>query len=920
MTGSRVAADWAWISKDPAVGIAYSVLRASSAELDFGALMGRYVPGSPSAATPESAPEAPPWITLGPVGVSRDDDDVIMSVSVRDPWRDRDHAGRPVWPQRLLVVRFAELSAAQASYQTLWEAVRAVPIPDTDGAPLAITIQPQSPADLLPFFDEYGFETLAMLAATLLERPVAIADGSHLSREQRLAVFDAVSALLPYGLRAALSVSSSVNNTTQHGIRLVFADFANDGQQLVSLLDRAPVPGGAVGQRYLAMLRERAQTCGLAAVLEHLWRFRQPCSFDQSEDALTMLAQLDFIGGMLRALSQGPISLSDITDFLAHDQTPRIWKGLDARTRDNALTSLLVENSARVAAILARCWKFLGGDVTQRVNRQLDVGDLGLATWCLGVLSRARSGDDRLLGDLLVPDGRIGQGARWDRRFSTLVELMRRRPVPAPGNYPYACDQLRYAEASEWQARLVRELLTRELTDASSAVRARDWAGWLCGSPFSGAWARPDWVAAMDFLVLSPAGQGERSVRAIISQDAPWTLLLLRLGSREGRLGELVTAASESLIELAGATDRAGYDRERPEVVAELRADLRELGVRAGAAARVDAVLVLSDDEPRNLPVDPEDRHWAGEYLAGLRAALALDAVQKRVPDLEQRFLTFALSGGEARRPSWTGIWLLNAWAKDPERKRGLVEFILGRAPESRPLHGMLDDTYWNTVGQHPELVGYAAFGDLLTVTSWTVAHRDGLAFLRHDSGDGVLSTRLARACYEARRAGLTVEEIMRALAEADAASIPAWDLDNVLREFQGLLFQLASTDDLAAERQASERDLFECYGLIVDGGAPALGAEFAEEFGDYLDRRLEDEIKTRQEMREELSARRRSRGRGSSRKGIRSFFSGPQSKAPGKQDGGAPRSAQAGAGTDPGSPAEGITGDHAEGSRAHRP
>ena len=188
MPGSQVVADWAWISKDPAAGIGYSVLKASTADVDFGAIMGRYVPGSPSSVMPESAPDTPPWVTFGPVAVSRDD--VLMSVSVRDPWRDRDHAGRPVWPQRLLVTRFGALATADASYQTVWEAVRDVQVQDHDAAPLALTIRPQLREELLPVIEEYGFDRLAILAAALLEGPIAIADGSHLPRERRLAVLE----------------------------------------------------------------------------------------------------------------------------------------------------------------------------------------------------------------------------------------------------------------------------------------------------------------------------------------------------------------------------------------------------------------------------------------------------------------------------------------------------------------------------------------------------------------------------------------------------------------------------------------------------------------------------------------------------------------------------------------------------------
>ena len=76
-----------------------------------------------------------------------------------------------------------------------------------------------------------------------------------------------------------------------------------------------------------------------------------------------------------------------------------------------------------------------------------------------------------------------------------------------------------------------------------------------------------------------------------------------------------------------------------------------------------------------------------------------------------------------------------------------------------------------------------------------------------------------------------------------------------MLREFHWLRYLLGPLEDL----RASEDELSGCYRLLI--GDARLGRDYAEAFGDYLDKRLEDEIKTRQEMRKDLSARRRSRG-----------------------------------------------------------
>ena len=587
---------------------------------------------------------------------------------------------------------------------------------------------------------------------------------------------------------------------------------------------------------------------------------------------MLLLAQLDYVNGVIRALKRGPIPFEEIAEFLGREAVQQLWRDLDEKTRDNALTSLLADASPPAAHVLVRSWKFLRRDIIRRINDQLDAGQPEFAAWCLRAFRQAKDGEDRLLGDLLVPDQPIAEGERWNRRFTMLVELMRRREVPSPGGYRYACDQLRYGDASEWQARLVRELLTRELADSATTDRIRNWLNWLCRSPFTGSWERPDWLAALDFLE-NPSPKADPRMRMLIRDDAAWTVLLLRLAANDGRLSQFLAVSSLDLVELAAATLKAGHNRPDPDLATELVANTQDGSVRAETAAHVDTALVLLGGQPVYSPVRQQIHQWFRGYLAGLNEVFTLNRVQLYVRDLERWFLEYALAATETEKPSVFGVWLLNAWAADPARERGLTGYLASLDPEVRPYDESLSEQYWHTVGQHPDLADYAAVGDVLTATSWTVRRPD-VAFQRQDTGNGVKSTRLARACYEARCAGLSVEGIIRALAKGGAAEISSPDFDSVLREFQGLLFELASPEHRADERRASEEDLFACYQLVVVDAK--LGREFAGVFGDYLDKRLEDEIKTRQEMRKELSTRRRSPGRvTAARNAVSRVFSG---------------------------------------------
>jgi hypothetical protein len=858
MAGSEVAADWAWISKDLASGIGYTVLKVSTGAIDFGSISGDYEPGAPKSTTTPDAPDAPPWVTYGPGDGGRDG--VLMSVSVRDPWTDRDHTGRPVWPQRLLVMRYADLAAADASFQTIWAAVQHAQVPAPNGAPLPVTVAAQSPDDLIAVIEE-NFESLAAIAAALLERPVAIADASHLPREHRLALLDAVTALLPYGYRADLSASSSVNNTVKHRIRLVFADFPNGDQQVMSLLGQGNEPHGDLGQRYLATLRDKRKQNGIRPLIRHLWDIREedgqrPCSFRRPAFALAALHDLDFLGGIRDALGKGLVPPEQILKFFADPDSPAMWERFDVHRRDNAVRSLRAASGEAATTVLVNYWPAIGGDVVRCANGDLDAGSVEIATWCLHSIGQADPRlEDRVLADLLVPE-RLKPEA-GDRRIGMLVELLRQRRVPAPGAFPHTCGYLRFGNSADWQARLILELLTIELSAGMQGDRALGWVGWLCRSPFTESpdWKRPEWINALDFMDSgSPdAGQGrERAVpplRALIQRDRQatprgncWSAVFLRLGQRARCLAELLEAVSWQLMELAATLPA---DDQSP-LATTFRAELQPSAplITPTTLARVDVLRVLLRGAPSAALLDLDDRRL-DDYLGALHEALRGEAVRPRAAELERRFLRHGLTGTAATgRLSHGGVRLLNAWAGDRDRQDGLAGYIATLAPEVQPVDVQLSQKYWAILGEYPELADYAVAGQLITATDWTVRN-PSVAFRRDDTGEAVTTTRLARACYEASCAGRHVDGIIRTLASAGAAEIAPRRLDEVLREFQGLLYLFLLPDHPDA-RAESEQVLFDCWQLILTG---ALGSGYAARFGDYLYNRLRDEFSTRDSL-----------------------------------------------------------------------
>lgn len=845
MTGTQVAADWAWISKDPQAGIGYGILATSRGDVDFGPFTGRYVPGVPSSTAAPDAADAPPWITFGPFATTRPDE-ILMTVSVRERSPERDHAGRPVWPQKLLVMRFAELAKAGASYQTTAAAAFGAEIPAPEQATLPLDIAEQPLDELIRVIEAYGFERLAPLAAALLEGPVAVAGAGHLERGQRLALLDAVAALLPYGFRADLSVSSVVDNTSKHGIRLSFADFVNDGQQLLPLAGPAG-PRTEPGQRYLEMLRMKERTPGLVTLVRYLWDARAPYSFAKPGIAMTVLMDLDFYGAFKREAKQGPVSLAMLRKFLADPAAAkRAWSGFDGVTRDNTLASYLPGCDVKAAEVVIPCWDFLGDDVIRLINAGLDDGSLDRALWCLRTAGPV---EDRLLGDLLVPGEEVHR-----QRAAMLTELLMRRDAPPPDDFRYTCDQLRYDGATAWQARLVRDLLLRELSAEEPSDRGRAWAWvwWLCESKFTARkWQRPEWVAALDLVVFDPPPQQARAgVRSLVLGDVRWALVLLRLASQSRCLRDLVDAAHQQFTELAARIPGPPKPGSIGAMLGrELDHDLWPLDVQPGAVASIDVARVLLGGQPADFPGDQAGKLIDG-YLAGLGSALALDATRPRLAELEASFLQRAVPGEPPGELTASGAGLLNAWAADPRLMPDLIAYIAGLHPGAYPYHPDLTGEFWDVLRRHPVLAGYAAGNQLITVAQ--EALRDPRAALRRPlTEDGVRSTPLARACFNARRAGLSADGMLRALARARAEALGAGPLDDVLREFQTLLhreYRAQQPPDRDVE-DSSEQDLFECYRLITRG---ALGDSFAGVFREHLDDRLGGEIRARQRILQE--------------------------------------------------------------------
>lgn len=636
MDQRKVSAEWAWISKEPGSHEDYAILAASTGPAGVQAFARTYVAGVPSSESADNAAAALPWVTFGSHETGADQR--LLSVSVQDPWRARDQARRPIWPRRFFLCRYEDVASAGASYQSLWDAIAALELPRPDHGPVRFMVRPQSLSEVLATIDDLGFDQVAAVAAALLDGPVAVtgAIGPRLANApmpaNRLAVIDAVAALLPYGFRAGLSASTAVDNTVAHQIRLILADYASGGQQAAGLTGPPVEPRSDLGGSYLTMLLAKKRRDGLETVVNFLRDATSPCSFDHADEALEILDGLNQGRHRIMAAIEEAESLKLTLDFFEYDpaQVTQAWHSseLDGPIKEKLLRPLLDIDPSYRAEILGRHWGAIADEYGIIVGRRLDAGDLDSAIHAVAVASSQPDAQvaDRLLRILVcAPEG---SAQAWPRLAAIRAELLRQLPVPVSGTFRLTCDALRLGQLEGWQGQLVRELLSRELAADPATNRVAAWIAWLSwpGSKDSAS----GWAAGLGMAQgITDVGRQPGGIRYLVQADVSWATLTLTLAERSGRSGEIldIPGLADDLAELAAAATTQSIPSEtRRDLASALRTPLWG-HLKPTARAAVDVARLLLGDE---LPVFPDEMTQLefSRYEECLRRVLRLPALR----------------------------------------------------------------------------------------------------------------------------------------------------------------------------------------------------------------------------------------------------------------------------------------------------
>jgi hypothetical protein len=485
MTTNRVtAADWALMTKNPGDKADYRILFGSSP-----GLASRVRTGVPS--TPElgsaPGPGRLPWATFTP---RYPDGQFRIAVTAIDATSETDAAGRRLAEFRYVELPFVDVADAGAGYVALYQAVPARPaLADRRLDREKLTMELPGPGGAVTrSLDDAGcFDRAAGVAALLLCGDVLLTLDERPGRDSlpladRLAEFDRVLALLPFGMRAGVALGSWDDATQKTSFRLAFGKHATLGQAVARYGEPVPLPDDDRAVRYLRYLRQLRRRVGIERLVAHLGQFRAPLRADDADYATEILSSLDDPMVVVQAARDGLPSVELVANTWVH-AADRI----DGYARDELEAYLLNQPDEEAERAVNDGWS----DRTPRIAARVALSELrtGHGSKVRPLHDRAeRHGDqDSFLAALAAGETHRGEPVKT----RVVAEELRSLVAPRCGELPVL------RRAAHERPDLVRWLLRLSL-DRDADPRA--WLDWL--DPLAA--DTPAWLAGYAVLTATP--------------------------------------------------------------------------------------------------------------------------------------------------------------------------------------------------------------------------------------------------------------------------------------------------------------------------------------------------------------------------------------------------------------------------------
>ncbi|TDD30226.1 hypothetical protein E1286_46045 [Nonomuraea terrae] len=345
---ARPTAHWAVLGKTPQSLDDYDVISSSTGALSKAEFSDWLKSFSSGTVEPKALPRvaASHFVRCG---------ESWLGLSLQTKPESQDGFHRPYTMTWHVCLRWEQASKTPISYRALYEALLRK---DFSGeSPFRLSLRDYDP----PRLSGVANATARRAAALLLTgRPVCVVR-SELPMEQRLDFLDAVAALLPYGMRSGLAVSTWTNSASRHRIRLSFADVA-PAHGAWELPWEKDVPYGLPPEARLYE-QELAQYehDGLARLIRRLAALDRPLDLDSETDRAEALVRvrehtaISLASSVKRLLPESLDSLAGADEARLHELNAHLSQALDRVTDDDrrAYRDIVRRNLTRLPDRLA---------------------------------------------------------------------------------------------------------------------------------------------------------------------------------------------------------------------------------------------------------------------------------------------------------------------------------------------------------------------------------------------------------------------------------------------------------------------------------------------------------------------------------------------------------------------------------------
>ena len=555
-----------------------------------------------------------------------------MATTAIDVTEDRDSVGRPIAAIRYVELPFTGLARDHVGYRALHQAIPTVLEMDGYDQAEPYDLNLPGPDDTIAdaLADQRCFDRAARLAAMLLDDDVVITLSGQelLPLPDRLAEFDRTLALLPFGMRAGITVASWHDGTQATAFRLAFGKFGPRGQVTPDPDEPVPPPVTGRAAAYLRELVAARDGLGVAELVAHLGRHRRPLGLgdDEVTEATEILCSLRDPRLVVDAVRNGRPSI----EWVANAR--RFSAGrLGQPDLDTLETHLLARGETAALAVHAN-WSPRSATLAAR----LALGEL-MAGRGSEVERLYRYAADRRAAEAFLAaatEGRTHQDADVPPR--EVARLLRTFGRPKPGDL-----------SSLRRAVLARPELARWLLRPPTAADQdpQVWLGWLDPS----AAGAPDWLRPYSVLQTQPDGLLPLPAESATDDNGADLVLIASFAVRAGSFARLAAPWWPFLLGLVrdrltpAQPDTAAPDPSRTDFEDLLTAPVEPPG-DLPTVVRLDTLRLYLDVRSSLYPLDGGEPACRG-YLDALWDLWSKPPVAADVPALTVQLLGTLLPG-----------------------------------------------------------------------------------------------------------------------------------------------------------------------------------------------------------------------------------------------------------------------------------